>query len=211
MVTTSQLSFSYPGRAKISFPDISCSEKEILLVLGTSGVGKTTLLHLMGGLLSLQEGDISIKGQRLAAMSAADRDRFRGRHIGIVFQQHHFVESLNVLENCLLAQKLAGFAPDKSKAIELLDRLNMSTLGNAQIKNLSQGEKQRVAIARALMNTPAFILADEPTSALDDQNCHEVLHLLQEQAARANAALVIVTHDNRLKEIIANRVTLEKS
>lgn len=210
MVTTSQLSFAYPGRTKISFPDISCSEKELLLVLGTSGVGKTTLLHLMGGLLSIQEGDISIKGQRLAAMSAAERDRFRGKHIGIVFQQHHFVESLNVVENCLLAQKLAGYVPDKSKATELLDRLNMVTLRNAQIRNLSQGEKQRVAIARALMNTPAFILADEPTSALDDQNCLEVLHLLQEQAAYANAALVIVTHDNRLKDQIANRVTLEK-
>lgn len=164
----------------------------------------------MGGLLSIQEGDISIKGQRLAAMSAAERDRFRGKHIGIVFQQHHFVESLNVVENCLLAQKLAGYVPDKSKATELLDRLNMATLRNAQIRNLSQGEKQRVAIARALMNTPAFILADEPTSALDDQNCLEVLHLLQEQAAYANAALVIVTHDNRLKDQIANRVTLEK-
>lgn len=210
MVTTSNLAFTYPGRETIHFPDITCHAGDKLLVLGTSGVGKTTLLHLLGGLLSLQKGEITIQGQALSGLSGANLDRFRGSRIGLVFQQHHFVASLNVLENCLLAQALSGFRPDKDRAMQLLNRLNLANRATAGVQNLSQGEKQRVAIARALMNKPGLILADEPTSALDDENCVEVLHLLQEQAAEANAALVIVTHDNRLKEKISNQVTLKK-
>ncbi len=210
MVTTSNLAYTYPLGKQLLFPDISCSAKEMLLVLGTSGVGKTTLLHLLGGLLTAQQGEIKIGSTNLASLRGSDADRFRGKHIGIVFQQHHFVEALNVLENCLLAQSLAGNKPEKEKAMALLERLNMGPKAYASVKNLSQGEKQRAAIARALVNQPGLILADEPTSALDDQNCDEVLSLLQEQAIAAGAALIVVTHDNRLKDKIANRVILEK-
>lgn len=210
MVTTSNLAYTYPKGKQLVFPDISCSAKEMLLVLGTSGVGKTTLLHLLGGLLSVQQGQVNVNGINLAGLKGEDADNFRGKHIGIIFQQHHFVESLNVLDNCLLAQSLAGNKPEKSMVLHLLERLNMGPRAHALVKNLSQGEKQRAAIARALVNQPGLILADEPTSALDDQNCEEVLLLLQEQAQAANAALVIVTHDNRLKDKIENRVILEK-
>lgn len=191
------------------FPDITCNSNDILLLLGSSGVGKTTLLHLLGGILDNQEGEVSIDGHELTAMSGAQKDKFRGKNIGIIFQQNHFVSSLNVLDNILLAQELAGHKVTKSAALDLLERLNISHKARSAVHNCSQGERQRVAIVRALINRPKVILADEPTSALDDHNCFEVLQLLEEQAKAVGSALVVVTHDTRLKDKIARHVTLQ--
>jgi ABC-type lipoprotein export system ATPase subunit len=209
MIQTKDIVYSYSGSQKIRFPDISCEAKEILLVLGASGVGKTTLLHLLGGILNLQQGSVNIAGTELGSLSGAHADHFRGQNIGIVFQQNHFVESLNVLENVILAQNLAGKKTDKKKALTLLQRLNIEHKSNQYLRHLSQGEKQRVAIARALINDPKLVLADELTSALDDDNCNEVLNLLEEQASDAGSALIIVTHDTRLKDKIDRKVILE--
>ncbi len=209
MISTNNLKFKYPGGTEIVFPDINCQAKDILLVLGSSGVGKTTLLHLLGGLLTTQYGSIHIEDTEINKLSGSKLDAFRGQNIGIVFQQNHFVDSLTVLENVILAQSLAGYKTDKSVALNLLSRLNIGHKAKSNISDLSQGEKQRVAIARALINQPRLILADEPTSALDDHNCTEVLNLLHEQAKAAGSALVIVTHDTRLKDIISNRVILQ--
>mgnify|MGYP000258695595 CR=1 FL=1 len=209
MIQTKDIVYSYSGIQKIRFPDISCEAKEILLVLGASGVGKTTLLHLLGGILNLQQGSVNIAGTELGSLSGAHADHFRGQNIGIVFQQNHFVESLNVLENVILAQNLSGKKTDKKKALTLLQRLNIEHKSNQYLRHLSQGEKQRVAIARALINDPKLVLADELTSALDDDNCNEVLNLLEEQASDAGSALIIVTHDTRLKDKIDRKVILE--
>ncbi len=209
MISTNNLKFKYSGGTEIVFPDIKCQAKDILLVLGSSGVGKTTLLHLLGGLLTTQHGSVHIQDTEINKLSGSELDAFRGKNIGIVFQQNHFVDSLNVLENVILAQSLAGNKTDKGAAQNLLSRLNIAHKAKSNIRDLSQGEKQRVAIARALINQPRLILADEPTSALDDQNCTEVLNLLDEQAKAAGSALVIVTHDTRLKDIISNRVILQ--
>jgi putative ABC transport system ATP-binding protein len=208
MIKIQNLSYSYPKTGAINFPDMQCKSSEILLVLGRSGVGKTTLLHLLGGLLSIQKGEISIDQTNLSTLKGTELDVFRGKNIGIVFQQNHFVESIPVIENITLAQKLIGQKADNSKAEALLQRLNIHQKAQKSVKNLSQGEKQRVAIARALVNDPKLILADEPTSALDDENALEVIKLLQEQAKQSGAALIIVTHDTRLKDIISNQVTL---
>lgn len=209
MIQTKDIVYSYSGAQKIRFPDISCEAKEILLVLGASGVGKTTLLHLLGGILNLQQGSVNIAGTELDSLSGAHADHFRGQNIGIVFQQNHFVESLNVIENVILAQNLSGKKTDKKKALTLLQRLNIEHKSNQYLRHLSQGEKQRVAIARALINDPKLVLADELTSALDDDNCNEVLNLLEEQASDAGSALIIVTHDTRLKDKIERKVILE--
>ena len=209
MIQTKDIVYSYSGIQKIRFPDISCEAKEILLVLGASGVGKTTLLHLLGGILNLQQGSVNIAGTEVGSLSGAHADHFRGQNIGIVFQQNHFVESLNVLENVILAQNLSGKKTDKKKALTLLQRLNIEHKSNQYLRHLSQGEKQRVAIARALINDPKLVLADELTSALDDDNCNEVLNLLEEQASDAGSALIIVTHDTRLKDKIDRKVILE--
>ena len=118
------------------------------------------------------------------------------------------MRALNVEENLALTQSLSGQKVDKAKIHGLLDRLNIAHKIKSKTSALSQGEKQRVAIARALINDPVLILADEPTSALDDKNTHEVINLLEEQATTAGATLLVVTHDNRLKEQFPNQITL---
>jgi putative ABC transport system ATP-binding protein len=208
MIATNNLTYQYPGAQKIIFPDLSCRSEGILLLLGSSGVGKTTLLHLLGGILDTQEGSVVIDGKELSGLSGVRKDQFRGQHIGIIFQQNHFVSSLNVLDNILLAQQLAGRKADKGKALEWLDRLHVVHKSGSPIYECSQGERQRVAIVRALINQPKVILADEPTSALDDHNCFEVLDLLEEQARASGSALVVVTHDTRLKDKIPHQITL---
>lgn len=192
----------------MAFPDIACQRGEHWLLLGQSGSGKTTLLHLLGGLLSPKSGAVMVGGTDLASLSGGARDRFRGQRVGIIFQQSHFVRALTVEENLLLAQQLAGLAPDRKRARNLLDQLNVGHKTHSKPDQLSVGEQQRVAIARAVINQPAVILADEPTSALDDSNCDEVLQLLQTEANAVEAALLIVTHDGRLKNKFSNSIQL---
>jgi len=208
MLQTENLQFSYTGATTLSFADIKCQKGEQWLLLGQSGSGKTTLLHLLGGLLSPTSGTVKVGDTDLKKLSTAELDKFRGKNIGIIFQKAHFVSALNVQENLQLAQQLAGVSVNKTRIKELLDRLNVGHKLKASTKELSQGEQQRVAIARALVNQPTIILADEPTSALDDTNCEEVIRLLEEEAAAANATLLVVTHDGRLKERFDKQILL---
>ena len=209
MLQTKDLTFQYPGGHRFVFPDLKVGAKESMLLLGRSGIGKTTLLHLLGGLMNPTAGNILIDGGDISQKSGRELDRFRGRHVGIIFQQNHFIASLNVLDNILLAQTLIGEKPDTTRAKVLLDRLGIAAKAHQSVNNLSQGEKQRVAIARAVINKPGLILADEPTSALDDQNCIAVYKLLEEQAREEGSALVIVTHDTRLKSEVNHQITLQ--
>ena len=208
MLKSSNLTFNYQNGPSFSFPDVACEKEGHLLLLGESGQGKTTLLHLLSGMLVPSSGAITIDGTDIAQLSPTAMDHFRGQHIGIVFQTAHFVQSLSVEDNLILPQYLAGGAVDRSKAKEILTRLNLKHKLQEKTRNLSIGEQQRVAIARALMNTPSIVLADEPTSALDDKNAEEVISLLEEQAALSGAGLVIVTHDQRLKDRFSKRVVL---
>ena len=208
MLQTENLSFSYKGSSALNFPDIHCQKGEQWLLLGQSGSGKTTLLHLLGGLLSPSSGTVKVGDTILKKLSTAQLDKFRGKHIGIIFQKAHFIRALTVEENLQLAQKLAGVPISKTRIKELLDRLNVGHKLKSKPNKLSQGEQQRVAIARALVNQPTIILADEPTSALDDTNCEEVIQLLEEEAAAVGATLLVVTHDARLKERFKQQISL---
>ncbi len=208
MLQTKGLYYSYDGRNQLQFPDIDCKKGEHWLLLGQSGSGKTTLLHLLGGLLTPKGGVVNIDGTNIANMVGSALDRFRGQRVGIIFQKAHFVKSLTVEENLLLAQQLAGAPASKTRIREMLERLNVGHKHRSKPDRLSAGEQQRVAIARALVNQPAIILADEPTSALDDVNCNEVIHLLEEQAAAVAATLLVVTHDSRLKAAFRNQIHL---
>jgi putative ABC transport system ATP-binding protein len=207
MLQTNNIQFSYPA-LHFQFPDIRCKAGDILLVTGSSGKGKTTLLHLLAGLLKPESGNIYIDETDIATLPAGALDKFRGQKTGIIFQQSHFVASLSVMDNLLLAPYLAGIKPNKSRAKELLAQLNIAEQTNKKPSQLSQGQLQRASIARALMNNPVLILADELTSSLDDENCNKVAQLLKEQAGMANAALVIVTHDQRLKQIFQSKIEL---
>jgi ABC-type lipoprotein export system ATPase subunit len=208
MFEASQITFQYPQGPSFAFPDIRCNAGDRLLILGESGKGKTTLLHLLAGLLKPTGGNVSIDGTATSALSSGALDKFRGKNIGIVFQTAHFVNALSVEDNLILPHFLTGNKIDKKKAIDLLSRLNLASKSTERPSALSVGEAQRVAIARAVMNNPKLILADEPTSALDDKNAEEVINLLEEQAKSTGAALIIVTHDKRLKDRFSNQITL---
>ena len=208
MLKTENLGYAYSGSTPLQFPDIQCAKGEHWLVLGESGSGKTTLLHLLGGLLSPNEGRIVVGDTEMNKLSRAALDQFRGQHIGIIFQTAHFVQSLTVEDNLALAQSLAGMKVNYNRTKELLSRLGLGHKLKSKPSQLSVGEKQRASIARAIINQPAVILADEPTSALDDTNCKQVIELLEEQAHAAAATLLVVTHDARLKEHIPHQISI---
>ncbi len=208
MIDATRLLFSYPGGVQFRFPDFSCKSEEQWLVLGESGSGKTTFLHLLAGLRTPQSGQVKVQGTDLQSLSAGAIDQFRGKHIGIVFQTPHFLQALTIRQNLALAQKLAGNQVDYKQVDALLDRLGIGHRGHALPRHCSQGEQQRASIGRAVINHPAILLADEPTSALDDKHCNEVLALLDEQSKASKSALIIVTHDQRLKGRIPQTITL---
>ncbi len=208
MLVTQSLYFAYSSDTEFHFPDISLQEGDNLLVLGQSGVGKTTLLHLIAGLLQPKSGNIELRGTVIHELSSGKLDRFRGRNIGLVFQRPHFVQALSLRENLSLVQYLAGKPHDKMRINEVLKSLGIEGKGENKPYSLSQGEQQRAAIALAVINSPQLILADEPTSSLDDTNCTKVTTLLKEQAAETGAQLVIITHDQRLKDQFENTLSL---
>lgn len=208
MIAVQGLRFQYPQGPSFSFPDFRCDASEHLLILGESGRGKTTLLHLLAGLIKPTGGEILIDQTDTVRLSNTALDRFRGQHIGIIFQTAHFVESLSVIDNLMLSPFLSGKNASREAALTALTRLNIEQKASNKPRNLSVGEQQRVAIARAVFHQPAVILADEPTSALDDHNAQEVLKMLEEQAKLSGAALIIVTHDKRLKDHFSKQITL---
>lgn len=209
MLETHNLRYGYDLTTPLQFPDIICRKGEHWLLLGQSGSGKTTLLHLLGGLLTPQYGSIKVDNTDITQLKGSALDQFRGQHIGIIFQTAHFVKALTVEGNLMIAQELAGVKVNKNRIVQILGKLNLSHKIKSKPADLSIGEQQRVAIARALINRPSIILADEPTSALDDQNTTEVIQLLEQQAAEANATLLIVTHDGRLKSYFKNQIEIK--
>lgn len=180
------------------FERIEAQVGERWVLLGPSGSGKTTLLHILAGLLKPNQGDVLVANQNLYALTETDRDRFRGQHIGIVFQQFHLLPVFTVLENLLMVQYMAGVSQDRQRAQDVLASLGLADRIQAYPSELSFGQKQRVAIARAVMNQPDLLLADEPTSGLDDAHCHHVLDLLITSAQEVQATLVVATHDKRI-------------
>ncbi|SDM70919.1 putative ABC transport system ATP-binding protein [Catalinimonas alkaloidigena] len=200
MFRTRSLVFTYNKTAYFRFPDIELNAGEDLLIVGESGVGKTTLLHLMAGLLRPESGQVELLDTSLHELSSRQRDRFRGQYIGLVFQRPHFVRALSLEENLTLIQLLAGKKQDKNRIREVLHSLGMSHKLHEKPHRLSQGEQQRAALALAVVNRPRLILADEPTASLDDRNAGRVAALLKQQALASGAQLIIITHDRRLKD-----------
>lgn len=199
----------YGAREVLALERFEAAAGEHWLVHGASGSGKTTLLHLLAGLLAPSEGEVEVGGRKLAQLQGAALDRWRGRTVGIVPQKLHLVSSLSVLQNLLLAPYLAGLPPDKSRALSLLERLDLKDKASGKPHQLSHGQAQRVAVARAVMNRPRLLLADEPTSNLDDANCSLTLSLLEQQANECGATLVVATHDQRAKARFENRLELK--
>lgn len=207
-VTLERLRYTIGPRTILALDHWSVPDRGRALVLGPSGSGKTTLLQLLAGLALPSAGRILIAGRDLAAMSEGERDVFRGRTIGFVFQALHLVRALSVLDNLRLAAFLTGTERSREELEALLQAVGLGERAGARPADLSQGEAQRVAIARALVNRPRLILADEPTSALDDRNARTVIELLLARAEEAGAALVVATHDARILPWFEQRLEL---
>ncbi len=210
MIRIEGLRFGYDHENVLDIEQLEVAQGEHFLFLGNSGSGKTTLLHLVAGLLRPQQGKITVANQDITQMSAAALDTFRGQHIGLVFQKPHLITALSVHQNLRLAQYMADLPNDEARIREILNDLGLEGKKKARVATLSQGEAQRITIARALLNKPKVIMADEPTSSLDDDNCDRVITLLQQQARKYHATLIISTHDQRIKDRIPERWTLDK-
>ena len=209
MVEVEALRHGHGGRDVLDIAAWRVDAGERCLVAGPSGSGKSTLLHLLAGLATPRAGTVRVAGQDLAGLSPAGRDRFRGRAVGLVLQSFHLLDTLSVLDNVRLARHLAGLPEDRGRCREVLEHLGVDQLGEARPSTLSHGEAQRVALARAVVNRPAVILADEPTSSLDDESCERVAALIEAEAARQGATLVVATHDSRLHGRFERRLSLE--
>lgn len=208
MVDTKSIIFSYPNSETFELPDLHCEASKTVLITGNSGKGKTTYLHILAGLLKPNSGEIFINEVNINLLSNKDKDKFRGQNIGVVFQKSHFIASLSVLENIEMASWLAFGNKNTNKAKKLLNELDLLEFQNKLPFKLSIGQQQRVSIARALINEPKIVLADEPTSSLDDENAFKVANLFEQLTKEYNAALVIVTHDLRLKNKFPNQINL---
>ena len=180
---------------------------EIVLIMGPSGSGKTTLLSMMGALLKPTEGSVRLDGTEISALSESRLPDIRLHQFGFVFQDFNLLSALSVLENVAIVAELAGLdgRAARDKATLLLTDLGLRERLGFLPEKLSGGEKQRVAIARALINDPALILADEPTANLDSKIGHEIMRLLRRIAKEQGRSVVIVSHDQRIRDI-ADRV-----
>ena len=178
--------------------NIEFKSGEFVCVLGESGSGKSTLLNIIGGLDTKYDGSVNINNLNLKYI---DLDDYRKENIGFIFQNFNLINSLSVIDNIILPldKYKISYKEKKKRAIDLLDKLNISNIRRKKIKDLSGGQKQRIAIARALINNPSIILADEPTGALDENNSKSVLEILKEINLEGKL-VIVVTHSEKVIE-----------
>ncbi|MGB0977893.1 MAG: ATP-binding cassette domain-containing protein [Croceimicrobium sp.] len=208
VLQSSNLKFAYSQSASFDFPDIAIQPGEAALLLGPSGSGKSTLLNLLAGLNAPQAGSISINGIDLQSLGERKKELFRAKNIGLVFQRSFFLPYLSLSENLKLASRYQGNKIDNEQIAHLFEQLQIRHLSNKKPNECSLGEQQRASIARALIQNPSLILADEPSSALDDYNASKVADLLLSVCQKFDSALLVVTHDQRLKSLITKSYSL---
>lgn len=186
--------------------DLDVQEGEFLSVVGASGSGKSTMLHLMGTLDKPDRGAIHLQGRRIDNLPSVQRDQLRNKTFGFIFQFYHLLPELTLLENVLMPQMIhhgffSWFGARRAlrvRAMELLERVGLSHRLKHRPKEMSGGEMQRAAIARALINRPRVLLADEPTGNLDSANGNQIMALLRDLNRNSNLTVVMVTHNQDL-------------
>jgi putative ABC transport system ATP-binding protein len=191
------------------------ASNEQAALIGTSGSGKTTLLHLIAGIVTPDTGRITFEldGEGKVDITQLDepqRDIFRGRHLGYIFQTHHLLPGFTALENVLLGMSFTGRKIDREWAIHLLTEVGLQDRLDYRPAKLSVGQQQRVAVARALANRPGLVLADEPTGALDERNAQQVLDLIRKLCVEVKASLLLVSHDLNIARQLPRVVSLSE-
>ncbi len=209
MLSLKNVQHYYNSATAVDLPDLILNSGSETLILGMSGSGKSTLMHILAGLLKPSEGLYTLNGTELYSMKESDRDQYRGRNIGIIFQQMHLISTLNVFDNLKLTQYMAGLKQDIGWIEQLCEDLDFTEKMKSYPDELSQGQKQRVSIARAVVNKPKLLLADEPTSSLDDLRSNDVIALLKDQAQKSSATLIVSTHDQRVKSHFSSVVNID--
>jgi ABC-type lipoprotein export system ATPase subunit len=196
-------SFRQPDGSALPILDIAefqVDAGEQVVIMGRSGCGKTTLLHVISGISTPDSGMVLLDGWDIPLMTEAERDRFRAQRIGYVFQTFNLLPGFSALENVLVSMKFAGRRPDRARARHLLERVGLGHRITHKPPMLSVGEQQRVAVARALVNQPKLLLADEPTANVDTGHQQQIVDLLREGCREENVALVMVTHSPDVAE-----------
>jgi ABC-type lipoprotein export system ATPase subunit len=218
MITLQKVQKSYPmgGSGKLlpvlDIQEFVVPEGSRMAVAGPSGSGKTTLFHIIAGILAPTSGRVQVAGTDLTELRRAERDRFRARHIGYVFQSFNLLRAFTALENVMLGMVFAGARPpteQHARAVELLERVGLGHRLGHKPTQLSNGEQQRVAVARALANRPRILLADEPSAHLDFETAERVTELLWELCAEGGVILIVATHDPRLLRTFEHVVQMQ--
>ena len=204
VLTATNLHFAYQSKGEsltiLSGTDLALARGETVAVVGASGTGKSTLLHILAGLDTPQQGEITLCGTNLSQASDTRRTRLRNRHMGFVYQFHHLLPEFSAVENVAMPLLIRGDRPQKAlaRASELLAAVGLKERLNHRPAELSGGERQRAAIARALVNRPDCLLADEPTGNLDQENAAHAFALMKNLIGEQHGAMIIVTHDMNL-------------
>lgn len=216
MISICDLSLSYETPSGsvpvLSGFDLQIEAGQSAAVVGPSGCGKTSLLNLIGAMLPPTAGVIEIGGEDISVFDEQKASVFRNRELGFIFQQHHLLPQLTVMENVLVPRLAGGWeesqADTRKRAVELLERVGLSHRLDHRPAELSGGEKQRVAVVRALINQPRLLLADEPTGALDTETGEKVADLLFKLQKEQGVTLILVTHDIQLASRAEKRIEL---
>jgi lipoprotein-releasing system ATP-binding protein len=190
--------------------DLDVARGERLAIVGQSGVGKSTLLYILGALDRPTSGEVRFEGEDLFAKSREEMSRFRNHSLGFVFQFHHLLPEFDALENVMMPGRIRGLAlgPLEERARGILSEVGLAARVHHKVGKLSGGERQRVAVARALVLDPPLLLADEPTGNLDPETGRRIEDLLMSMNESRGTALVIVTHNERLARELGRTVTL---
>ena len=194
----------------LDVPELNLDPGEQVVIRGRSGCGKTTLLHAIAGLTTVDSGKIEVNGVDVTRLAEARRDRFRARHIGYVFQTFNLLPAFTALENVLLGMTFTGQRASRERASELLGRVGLGHRMGHKPSALSVGEQQRVAVARALANKPVLLLADEPTANVDPGHQQQVVDLIREACRQENVTLLLVTHAPEVARQFDRVVELEE-
>ncbi len=181
----------------LNIPEFALSENEQIAITGESGSGKSTFLNLISGIVSPDSGEIIFNGTDITKLSESDKDRFRAKNTGYIFQTFNLLQGFTALENVMMGMMFCGKA-DADKSLQALDKTGLSKKVNSKPFELSVGEQQRVAIARAVVNSPSLILADEPTANLDSRNSNLIIELIQELCLKNSISLILVSHEENV-------------